>query len=373
MKNLPEADKTFGTIVILLVGIGFFIFVSALLGLLARDSGLFSAIAINQSISLVVGLVGFYVASRIKYSTWNKYAFYLFIGGIIATALVFVPHLGLEHAGAKRWLDIFGLSIQPAEIIKFAFVLYLAAWYAMIKQQVATWSYGLGPLAGLLGAAGLVLAFQPDFGTFIILAVTGFGMLFVAGGSWKQIAAVTLSGIVLVAIVTLSVPYIKSRVLTFVDPSRDPQGAGYQIQQSLIAVGSGNIFGRGFGQSIQKFNFLPEPVGDSIFAVFAEEWGFVGSVLLILLFSSFFLRGFRIAKQAPTTFARLTVIGFVTMITAQSFMNIGSMLGVFPLTGDPLVFVSQGGTSLVMVLVASGIILNISRYSKSDTLGAKQA
>ncbi len=364
MKNLPEADTPFATIVLLLVGIGFFIFVSALLGLMARDTGLFSAIAINQSISFVVGLTGFYLASRIKYSVWNKYAFYLFILGMVATVLVFVPHIGIEHAGAKRWLDIFGFSVQPAEIIKFSFVLYLAAWYAMIKQNVATWTYGLGPLAGLLAIAGSVLAFQPDYGTFIILAVTGFAMLFVAGGSWKQIVTIALSGIALIAILTLSVPYIKSRVLTFVDPARDPQGAGYQIQQSLIAIGSGRVFGRGFGQSIQKFNFLPEPVGDSIFAVFAEEWGFVGSALLIILFGAFSLRGFRIAKHAPTTFARLTVIGFVTMIMAQSFMNIGSMLGVFPLTGDPLVFVSQGGTSLVMVLVASGIILNISRYSK---------
>lgn len=373
MKNLPPADKPFATITLLLVGIGFFIFASALLGLMARDTGLFSAIAINQSLFLVVGLAGFYLASRIKYSTWNKYAFYLFIFGMIATALVFVPHIGFEHGGAKRWLDIFGFSVQPAEIIKFSFVLYLAAWYAMIKQSVTTWMFGLGPLAGLLLIAGTVLAFQPDYGTFIVLAVTGFAMLFVAGGSWKQIGAVLLSGIILVAILTLSVPYIKSRILTFADPARDPQGAGYQIQQSLIAVGSGHIFGRGFGQSIQKFNFLPEPVGDSIFAVFAEEWGFVGSALLILLFGAFFLRGFRIAKNAPTAFARLTVVGFVTMIIAQSFMNIGSMLGVFPLTGDPLVFVSQGGTSLVMVLVASGIILNISRYAKSDTLGAKRA
>lgn len=373
MKNLPETDKTFGAVVLALVGIGFFIFVSALLGLMARDTALFSAIAINQSISLIVGLVGFYCASRIKYSTWNKYAFYLFIAGMVATALVFVPHIGLEHAGAKRWLDIFGFSVQPAEIIKFSFVLYLAAWYAMIKQNVTTWAYGLGPLAGLLAVAGSVLAFQPDYGTFIVLAVTGFAMLFVAGGSWKQMSVVVLSGLALIAVLTLSVPYIKSRVLTFVDPSRDPQGAGYQIQQSLIAVGSGHVFGRGFGQSIQKFNFLPEPVGDSIFAVFAEEWGFVGSTLLILLFGAFFLRGFRIARQAPNLFARLTVVGFVTMIIAQSFMNIGSMLGVFPLTGDPLVFVSQGGTSLVMVLVASGIILNISRYVKSDTLDPKRA
>lgn len=364
-------DRTFATITLLLVGIGFFIFISALLGLMARDSGLFSAIAINQSISLVVGLTLFYGASRIRYTVWNKYAFFIFLVGLIGTTLVFVPYIGFEHAGAHRWLNIFGFSVQPAEILKFAFVLYLAAWYAMVRQGVTTIKYGLGPLAGLLAMAGVVLALQPDYGTFIILSATGISMFFVAGGSWKHIASIIAGGLLILTLVGIFVPYINDRIRTFIDPGRDPQGASYQIKQSLIAIGSGQIVGRGFGQSIQKFNYLPEPVGDSIFAVFAEEWGFVGSSLLILLFVAFLLRGYRIARNAPTIFSRLVVVGFITMITTQSFINIGSMLGVFPLTGDPLVFVSQGGTSLVMVLVASGIVLNISKYAKSsDTLEA---
>lgn len=367
--NKPS-DRTFATIVLLLTGIGFFIFISALLGLMARDSGLFSAIAINQSISLVVGLLFFYGASRIRYTVWNKYAFFLFVASVVAMILVFTPFLGFEHGGSTRWLDIFGFSLQPSEMLKFSFVLYLAAWYAMVKQNITTLVYGLGPLAGLLGIAGILLALQPDYGTFIIISITGFAMFFVAGGSWKHLAGVFVGGAILIATISFFVPYINDRLQTFVDPSRDPQGAGYQIRQSLIAIGSGQIVGRGFGQSVQKFNYLPEPVGDSIFAVFAEEWGFVGGVLLIGLFIAFLLRGFRISKHAPTAFSRLVVVGFVTMIITQSFINIGSMLGVFPLTGDPLVFVSQGGTSLVMVLTAAGIILNISKYGKSDTLSA---
>lgn len=363
-------DRTFATITLLLVGIGFFIFISALLGLMARDSGLFSAIALNQSISLVVGLACFYGASRIRYTAWNKYAFFMFLGGLIATTLVFVPHIGVEHAGAHRWLNIFGFSVQPAEILKFAFVLYLAAWYAMVRQGITTIKYGLGPLTALLAMAGVVLALQPDYGTFIILSATGISMFFVAGGSWKHIAGVAVAGFLFLSVVGLFVPYVNDRLKTFINPDRDPQGASYQIKQSLIAIGSGQIVGRGFGQSIQKFDYLPEPVGDSIFAVFAEEWGFVGSSLLIVLFLGFLLRGYRIAKRAPTIFSRLVTVGFVTMIVTQSFINIGSMLGVFPLTGDPLVFVSQGGTSLVMVLTAAGIVLNISKYGKSDTLGA---
>ncbi len=360
-----KIDSVFLTITLLLTGVGFFIFISALLGLLAREGGRFSGLAINQGLSLLIGLVLLYAMYRIKYTVWNRYAFYVFLGSVLACALVFIPFFGFEHGGARRWIVVGGFSFQPAELLKFGFVLYLAAWYAMVKTKIATWVYGIGPLAGLLGISLVMLALQPDFGTAIILSITGLVMYFVAGGGWKHTGAIIGAGLLFVTLLGLFVPYIKDRVLTFADPSRDPQGAGYQIQQSLIAIGSGEIAGRGFGQSIQKFNFLPEPIGDSIFAVFAEEWGFIGSALLIALFLSFLLRGYRIAQEAPNQFSRLVVIGFVTMIVTQSFVNIASMLGIFPLTGDPLVFVSQGGSSLIMALTASGIILNISGYTKS--------
>ncbi len=359
-------DRTFLTITLSLTGVGFFIFISALLGLLAREGGRFSGIAINQSISLVIGLALLYATSRIKYTFWNKYAFYLFIAAIAASLLVFLPFLGFEHGGARRWISIAGLSFQPGELLKFAFVLYLAAWYTTVKQKITTWGWGVGPLAGLLMIAGIILGLQPDIGTFIILAITGLVMFFVAGGGWKHASAIVLAGVLAVGVMSVFVPYVQDRVLTFVDPSRDPLGAGYQIQQSLIAIGSGQFFGRGFGQSVQKFNFLPEPIGDSIFAVFAEEWGFIGSALLILLFLFFLLRGYRIAQEAPNQFSRLVVLGFVTMIVVQSFLNIASMLGVFPLTGDPLVFVSQGGSSLMMALAAAGVVLNVSSFRKGQ-------
>ncbi len=361
---MRRLDTVFLWITLSLTGVGFFIFISALLGLLARESGRFSGILINQSVSLLIGLSLLFAASRIKYTFWNRFAFYLFLAAIFTSLLVFVPHIGFEHGGAHRWLMVGGFSFQPGELLKFAFVIYLSAWYAMIKGKISTWQWGLGPLACLLGVSGIILALQPDFGTFIIISFTGLVMFFVAGGGWKHTIGLILGGILVLGIAGFFVPYIQGRLLTFIDPSRDPMGAGYQIQQSLIAIGSGQIVGRGFGQSVQKFNFLPEPIGDSIFSVFAEEWGFIGSTLLILLFLFFMLRGYRIAQESPNMFGRLVVIGFVTMIVMQSFVNIASMLGIFPLTGDPLVFVSQGGSSLMMALLAAGVVLNISKFRK---------
>lgn len=362
---MRRLDTVFLWITLSLTGVGFFIFISALLGLLAREGGRFGAIAITQGASLLIGLGLLYLASRIKYTFWNRFAFYIFLASIVASLAIFVPFLGFEHGGARRWLMIGGFSFQPGELLKFAFVIYLAAWYAMVKHKITTWQWGIGPLAGLLAACGLVLGLQPDLGTFIILSAAGLVMFFIAGGGWKHTIGIVLGGALVMGAMGLFVPYVQDRLITFVDPSRDPLGAGYQIQQSLIAVGSGQIFGRGFGQSVQKFNFLPEPIGDSIFAVFAEEWGFIGGTLLILLFLGFVLRGYRIAQEAPNAFSRLTVVGLVTMIITQSFMNIASMIGIFPLTGDPLVFVSQGGSSLMMALLSAGVVLNISKFRKT--------
>ncbi len=361
-------DKPFLTITLILVLAGFFIFISASLGLLARQEGLFSAITLNQLISLVIGLVGCFIAARIRFTVWNKYSLYIFIVSLIATILVFMPFIGFEHGGARRWLSIGPFSLQPAELLKFGFVIYFSAWCASMKQKVETWKHGVIPFVTMLGIMGIILALQPDFGTVIIIALAGLSIFITSGAKWTHIISLGLAGFLALAALGLFVPYIQGRLLTFVNPARDPLGAGYQIQQSLIAVGSGEFFGRGFGQSIQKFNFLPEPIGDSIFAVFAEEWGFIGSMLLLGLLVAFLARGYRIANQAPTNFSRLVVVGIVTMIVAQSFINIASMLGVFPLTGDPLVFVSQGGSALVVALVEIGIILNISKYQKNVAL-----
>ncbi len=360
-----QFDTPFLVITGILVLFGFFIFASASLGFLARQEGLFSAVFINQLASLGIGIVALFVATRIKPPVWNKYAFYIFLISLIATLLVFIPFLGSEFGGARRWLSFGFLSFQPSELLKFGFIIYYAAWCAGVRSKIQTLKYGVAPLLILLAIAGAILALQPDFGTLIIIGIGALSIFVASGASWKHITLLVAGGLGAVVLLGSFVPYVHGRLLPFVDPSRDPLGSGYQIQQSLIAIGSGGITGRGFGQSVQKFNFLPEPIGDSIFAVFAEEWGFIGSVLLIILFLAFLARGYRIANKAPTPFTRLVVIGFTTIIVAQSFINIGAMLGILPLTGDPLVFVSHGGSSLLIALIEIGIILRISTYTAS--------
>jgi cell division protein FtsW len=186
-------------------------------------------------------------------------------------------------------------------------------------------------------------------------------MFLVAGGRWTHLIALGGTGIGLAAILALARPYVRERIMIFLDPSSDPLGAGYQIQQSLIAIGSGKLFGRGMGQSVQKFNYLPEPIGDSIFAVFAEEWGFFGALIFLTLLAAFIFRGLRIASMSKNRFGMFATLGLITLIGVQSLINIASMIGIFPLSGIPLTFVSHGGTALLFSLIAVGIVLNISK------------
>lgn len=361
-KNL--VNRPFLLITLTLVILGFFIFASAALGFLTEGEGRFTSLAISQLMGLVAGLVLLYFTSRISYKTWGKYSFYFFLGSIILTLLVFIPGIGFEHGGARRWIDLGFTTFQPAEILKIAFVVYWATWLSGARKQLHTIQYGMLPLILIMGVVGGILAFQPDMGTLLIIAVVAMSMFIIGGGKWSHIFSVGGIGILGLSVLAFFKPYVRARLLTFLDPTVDPLGASYQLQQSLIAIGSGRWFGRGFGQSVQKFNFLPEPIGDSIFAVFSEEWGFIGASLLILLFVFFLLHGLKIASRAPTIFSRLAASGIVITIVAQSFVNIASMLGVLPLTGMPLLFVSHGGSALFVALGAVGIVLNISRYQR---------
>ena len=205
---------------------------------------------------------------------------------------------------------------------------------------------------------------QPDTDTFLIMAIAATAMFITAGGRWRDVLLMGVAAILLIAILAFTRPYIKDRLMAFIDPSIDPLGSSYQVQQSLIAVGSGGLSGRGFGQSIQKFEYLPEPIGDSIFAVYAEEFGFVGASLLILLLSFFTFRGYRIATHAKDQFGMLLVVGIMTLVVVQAFLNIASMLALFPMSGLPLPFISHGGTALLATLAAVGIVLNVSKYQK---------
>ena len=362
---IKGVDRTLLSIVAVLVTIGFFIFSSASLGLLARSGASFSSVALNQVLfGIIGGGISLIVLSQVYYRNWRQYAFYIFIATVLITLLVFIPGIGFSHGGAQRWILIGGFSFQPSELLKIGFIIYMATWLSGMQKQIGLTVKGTLPFFGIVGLVGVPLLLQPDTDTFLIMATAATAMFVVAGGKWRDVIVVALTAILLLALLAFTRPYIKDRIMTFVDPERDPLGAGYQINQSLIAVGSGGFTGRGFGQSIQKFEYLPEPIGDSIFAVYAEEFGFLGSSLLVLLFTFFTFRGYKIAAHAVDLFGMLIVVGFMTLIVTQAFLNIAAMLALAPLSGLPLPFISHGGTALFATLSAVGIVLNVSKYQK---------
>lgn len=362
--NKKTIDTIFLASITLLTVAGFLIFSSASLGLLARDGASFQSVATNQTIGLVIGALAFFIMSRVNYKFLRKYSFYIFIFALLLNLLLFIPALTLSHGGASRWINLRFVTFQPSEFLKIAFVLYFAAWLSSVKEKIATFSLGIMPYLFILTILSSLLLAQSDTDTLVVIAGTGLVMLFSAGARVRDMALLASVLLVLVAGVVFFRPYARQRIMTFIHPTADTQGAGYQIQQSLIAIGSGQITGRGFGQSVQKFKYLPEPIGDSIFAVGAEEFGYIGSLSLILLFLLFIFRSIKIASRAPDTFAGLVVIGIAVLITVESFMNISSMIGILPLAGMPLLFVSHGGTALIIVLGAVGIIANISKFQK---------
>lgn len=361
-----KVDKFFLIIISLLLTIGIAIFISASLGIFAKNEKLFLSALFSQLVlGLGCGLVGLYIALKVNYKFWRKYSLLIFLMAIACTALVFVPGLGWSHGGALRWVKLGPISFQPVEILKFGFIIYFAALLSSVKNKSQDFKYKILPFVGMLAVVALVLFKQPDTKSFILITVTGIVMLFISGISLRYLLGIGVIATLVLGSLVFFTPYLQERVKTFIDPSSDPRGSSYQIQQSLITIGSGGIFGRGFGQSIQKFSYLPEPQGDSIFAVLSEELGFIGAVGVIFLYLLFALRGFRIANYSPDLFSRLLVSGIVIMIILQSFMNIASMTGVFPLTGVPLPFMSLGGTSLMIYLVSVGMILQVSRLQKS--------
>jgi cell division protein FtsW len=362
--NKLRIDKLYLTSIALLATAGFFIFSSASLGLLARNGASFQSVALNQTIGLILGVVAFYIMSRINHKYLKKYAFYILIGALLVNLMLFVPAFTLSHGGASRWINLGFVTFQPSELLKIAFIIYFAAWLSAIKDKIDTVKFAVIPYMVIMGVIGTLLLAQPDTDTLVVIGTTGLIMLFVAGAKIKHLAIICFIGLCLLSAVVAMRPYAFDRILTFFNGAADTQGSGYQIQQSLIAVGSGEMFGRGFGQSIQKFNYLPEPIGDSIFAVGAEEFGFFGSTILVGLYLLFFIRSVKISTNIDDIFGRLTVVGIAILILIESFMNISSMLGIIPLSGMPLLFVSHGGTALIAALAATGIIANISKYQK---------
>jgi len=342
---------------------GLAIFSSAALGLLARENSSVSRdILLQAGLGLGLGFFAFLLARAVSLSWMKRAAPYLYILTLLFTALVFVPHIGFHSGGATRWINLGFTTVQPAEFLKIGFVLVLAWWLAPRARQLANPKKGLIPFIVILIVPTALLLAQPNTSTTILLLTTGAVMYFVAGAPWRDFGILAVGIIFALGIVILTRPYVLERIKTFIHPSANSLSSGYQIQQSLIAVGSGGLLGKGFGQSVEKFNYLPEPDGDSVFAVFAEETGFVGSIILLALFVALAARGIVIAGNSRDLFGGLIALGFSFIIVLQAFINIGAMLGVIPLTGLPLPFISHGGTALMAALLMCGFILNVAAH-----------
>jgi cell division protein FtsW len=362
LKEIEKLDRYIAFSFLILVVGGFIIFTSASLGILARSDLKFYNMLQSQltGIALAVFLV-ISIAYFVPHAIYYKYAPYIYATTLFFTALVFVPALNLFHGGAHRWIVVGGVSIQPSEMLKFGIVI-ITSW--MIKKYSKKFSdikYGLGLFALIIIPAAAIMVKQPDNGTFLIIGGASFLVYFLGGARWRDISIIIITAIAGVSILMFTRPYVMDRLTTFMNPENDKLGSSYQTIQSLIAVGNGGMVGRGLGQSIQKFNYLPEPAGDSIFAVASEELGLFGSVTIISLFIIIAVRGLIIALQKKETFARSMIIGISAIFFIQMSLNVASMLGLMPLTGVPLPFISQGGTAILASTYLIGVLLQLTK------------
>jgi len=360
--RLRQYDQVFLLLSAAIIIFGFFILASASLGISSERYGESYYFLLHQLVyGFLPGAALFYFALWMPYKYLRNFALPILLAGIFLMFLVFVPGIGFYHGGAKRWLDLGPISFQPSEFMKFAYIVYLAAWLETRGKEINSFKFGFLPFFIMSAFIASFLIFQPDIGTLGVLMISVFALFFYSGGPVKQL--IVFAGVGLAAFVGLVLiePYRLERVSTFWDSSSDPSGSGYQINQALIAVGSGGLWGRGFGLSRQKFSYLPEPIGDSIFAILSEELGFIGAMILLLLFLLFFTRGIKITGGAPDVFGRLLGAGLLFLIIFQALTNISAIIGLIPLTGIPLPFVSYGGSAFIMTMIELGIVLNISK------------
>lgn len=325
----------------------------------------------GQILNVGVGLAAWAVASRINYQRWQGWAKLIMVAAIITLVALMVPGLSFEKNGATRWLKLGPASFQPAELLKLATVVYLATWFEKRREAIGTFWDGLMPFAVMLGAAAfVVVVLQRDMGTMLVVAAAATGIYYVAGAKLHHLGALLGSAVALGWLAIITFPHRLERLAAFIDPSKDPTGVGYHINQALIAIGSGGFVGRGLGKSYQIYGYLPEASNDSIFAVIGEEFGFVGSVVLLVVFGLVINRGLKIARTAPDNFSRLLATGITMWFGFQALINIAAMLSLVPLTGIPLPFISYGGSSLVLALIAAGILVNISKYTVNEVADA---
>ena len=316
----------------------------------------------RQFIFALAGLAGMYFLMQINYLHWRKLVKPVFFINLLLLVLVLVPEIGTSRAEAQRWINLGFASFQPAELTKFAMILFCANYFSFKLDKMHQFKRGLLPVLLVLALCFFLIIRQPDLGTALAITATVCVMIFVSGARVVHLVMTALVSVPpLWAFVWVS-PYRLSRVLTFTDPWADFHGAGWQVAQSLLAIGAGRWAGVGLGASIQKQLYLPEPWNDFIFAILAEELGFIGCLVVIGLYGIVLWRGVRIALRAPDIFGQFLAMGITVMIVIQASINMGVVTGMLPVTGINLPLISYGGSSLVVTLGSLGVLLNISRY-----------
>lgn len=309
-----------------------------------------------------VGLVTMIVIMRINYYRLKDLAFPVMIIALLCLILVLTP-LGIGAKGSTRWLGVGALTFTPSEMVKLAMVMFMAKVMEQNLDKIKSFKNGVLPYLVMMAVVCALIMKQPDLGTAFVVAGTVFCMLLIAGAKWSHLGGLAVTGMGAVALAIYLAQYRVERFLAFLNPWKYPSDQGFQIIQSLYALGSGGLFGMGLGRSRQKFFYLPEQHTDFIFAIMGEELGFMGALLVLALFLLFAWRGFKIAINAPDTFGSLLAAGITIMIVFQAFINIGVVSGALPVTGITLPFISYGGSSLLLTMAGVGLLLNISRYS----------
>ncbi|MDX8360000.1 MULTISPECIES: stage V sporulation protein E [Bacillaceae] len=311
-----------------------------------------------------IGVIAMFFLMSIDYWTWRKWAKVILLFCFLLLIVVLIPGVGVERNGSQSWIGVGAFSIQPSEFTKLAMIAFLAKYLSENQKEITSFKRGLLPSLTLVFSAFALIMLQPDLGTGTVMLGTCIVIIYVAGARISHFVWLGLLGIAGFAGLIISAPYRMNRITSFIDPWQDPQGTGFQIIQSLYAIGPGGLFGLGLGQSRQKFFYLPEPQTDFIFAIISEELGFIGASFVILLFSLLLWRGIRIALGAPDLFGSFLAIGIISMIALQVIINIGVVTGLMPVTGITLPFLSYGGSSLTLMLMAIGVLLNVSKHSR---------
>ncbi len=362
-RKKPTADYILLTLIGILLAVGLIVLWSASTVESEKNFGTSSYYIVHQLLYGVgIGLAGMYIMSRIDYHLLKKLIPVILVISLILLILVKVPGIGFSANGATRWIHFGPLFFQPAEIAKLAIILYLAGWTSVNGLRKGFFQSVFPPLV-IIGLYCLLILWQPDMGTMISISATALIMLFVSGIRLRYFGWIIASGVAGMLVLIKLEPYRVQRITAFLNRSIDPLGIGYQINQALLAVGSGGWFGYGYGYSRQKYFYLPEALNDSIFAVMAEELGLVRVALILALLLVFLLRGVQISLRASDTFGKMLAIGIMAGIATNVVVNIGAIIGLLPLTGIPLPLFSYGSSSMIITLASLGIVLNISRTS----------